>query len=87
MQLSFLASTAQDDMLYVGHYWTPDEANLKMKEFASTWNDLDAWEKRAETIRNGIIKGTKLDKMPDIKGNFTGHINHMMYRYRSTIKK
>jgi dienelactone hydrolase len=41
-----------------------------MKEFAASWNDLNSWGKRAETIRKGIIKGMKLDQMPEIKGNF-----------------
>ncbi len=65
------ASYAQEDtMLCVGKYWTEDEANIAMKDFASQWTDKASWEKRAETIRSGIIKGMKLDKMPNIKGNF-----------------
>lgn len=60
----------QEDMLCVGPYWTEDEANLKMKEFAASWNDLNSWEKRAETIKKGIIEGMKLDQMPEIEGNF-----------------
>jgi len=63
-------SFGQNDMLCVGHHWTEDEANLKMKEFARKWDDRESWEKRAEMIREGIIKGMKLDEMPDIKGNF-----------------
>ncbi len=61
---------AQNDMLCMGHHWTEDEANLVMKDFSKQWNDLESWENRAEIIRNGIITGMKLDKMPDIKGNF-----------------
>ena len=53
----------QEDMLCVGPYWTEDEANLKMKEFAATWNDLNSWKERAETIKKGIIKGMKFDQM------------------------
>jgi len=30
------------DMFCVGRYWTPDGANLQMKEFASQWNDLES---------------------------------------------
>lgn len=63
-------SFPQDDMLCVGAYWTEDEANLKMKEFAAAWNDLDSWEKRAAVIKRGIIEGMKLNQMPDIHGNF-----------------
>ncbi len=67
---------SQDNMLCKKYYWTEDEANLKMKEFASTWNDLESWEKRASIIKEGIVKGMKLDKMPDIKGNFNAKITN-----------
>lgn len=67
----------QDNMLCAGHYWTEDEANLKMKEFAGTWNDLDSWEKRTERIKRGIIEGMKLDQMPHIKENFNAKITGM----------
>ena len=69
-------SFCQDSMICVGNYWTEDEANLKMKEFASTWNDLTSWEKRASTIKKGIIKGMKLNQMPEIKGNFNPQITN-----------
>ena len=65
-----LALNAQEDMLCQGSYWTEDQANLKMKDFATQWNDLPSWEKRANILRTGIIKGMKLDKMPQVKGNF-----------------
>lgn len=67
---------SQDNMLCVGHHWTQDEANLKMKEFAGTWNDLGSWEERAEMIRLGMIKGMKLDQMPEIEGNFNARITN-----------
>lgn len=68
----FVAVTvfAQNSMLCQGHHWTEDEANLKMKEFASEWNDIESWEARADIIRQRIITGMQLDKMPNIKGNF-----------------
>src|SRR5690554_534778 len=71
-----LSCYSQNDMLCVGHYWTEDEANLKMKEFAQTWNDKDSWEQRAEEIKDQIIKGMKFDQMPDIKGNFNEKITN-----------
>ncbi len=67
---------AQESMLCVGGHWTEDEANLKMKEFRSSWNDLESWEARAETIREGIIDGMQLDKMPVIEGQFHPVIHH-----------
>jgi len=62
--------SAQESMLCVGGHWTEDEANLQMKEFRSTWNDLDSWKARADVIRKGIIKGMQLEKMPVIRGQF-----------------
>jgi dienelactone hydrolase len=61
---------AQEDMLCVGNYWTEDEANAMMKEFATGWKDLDSWEKRTQRIRQGIIEGMQLRKMPKIAGQF-----------------
>lgn len=63
-------SMGQKEMLCVGHHWTEDEANLVMKEFAEQWHDQASWEKRADILREGIIKGMQLDKMPEIEGNF-----------------
>lgn len=61
---------SQENMLCPGHYWTEDEANLKMKEFSLAWNDKESWEKRADIIREGILSGMQWDKMPVISGNF-----------------
>ncbi len=69
-------SFSQPNMLCVGYHWTEDEANLKMKEFASTWNDLESWENRAGMIRKGIVEGMKLDKMPKIEGNLNAKITN-----------
>ncbi len=60
----------QEDMLCIGHHWTEDEANLMMKEFEASWDDLASWEKRAEIIREGIIEGMGLKNMPAIEGEF-----------------
>jgi hypothetical protein len=61
---------AQEDMLCMGHHWTEDEANLMMKQFTKSWKDLPSWEQRAEQIKNGLIEGMQLDKMPKIIGSF-----------------
>ncbi len=62
-------------LLCMGAYWTEDEANLKLKEFASTWGNRESWEERARMIRKGIREGMQLDKMPDILGNFNAVIH------------
>lgn len=64
------AATAQESMLCVGGHWTEDEANMMMKKFRSGWNDLESWEARADVIRQGIIDGMQLEKMPAIEGQF-----------------
>lgn len=51
-------------MLCPGDYWTEDEGNNKMKEFAAGWNDKASWEKRAEKIRQNILNGLQFSKMP-----------------------
>ncbi len=71
-----LKGYSQDNTLCVGHHWTEDEANLKMKEFAATWDDQVTWENRANRIKEGIIKGMKLDQMPKIEGDFDVQITN-----------
>lgn len=63
-------SSAQNQMLCQGHYWTEDEANLMMKKMAKEWDDLKSWENHANVIKQGIIKGMKLDKMPKASDDF-----------------
>ena len=65
-----LYASSQDSQLCVGYHWSEDQANLMMKQFAGTWNDIDSWEKRASRIKQGIIEGMQLNDMPEIKGNF-----------------
>jgi dienelactone hydrolase len=60
----------------MGHYWTEDEANLKMKEFATKYSNRGSWGKRAQIIRQGIIDGMRLNQMPKIVGNFNAIIRN-----------
>lgn len=70
--LVFLGMKAytQDKMLCQGAYWSEDQANRNMKQWAKEWNTLADWEKRAGIIRQGIIKGMKLDQMQTAGNNF-----------------
>jgi hypothetical protein len=61
---------AQDKMLCRDAYWTEDEAALMMKKWATEWKTKADWEKRADVIRQGIIKGMKFDQMPKVENNF-----------------
>ncbi|MRH99765.1 acetylxylan esterase [Kriegella sp. EG-1] len=63
-------ASAQENRLCQGHFWTEDEANAIMKKFASEWDDLESWEKRRNQIKQGIINGMELNKMPRIIGKF-----------------
>ena len=74
--VTYSHSSGQKKELCIGSYWTEDEGNLKMKEFARTWNDISSWEKRANRIKEGIIKGLKLDQMPEIEGNFNAIVRN-----------
>jgi len=75
--LAFTQVFGQESMLCMGGHWTEDEANMKMKEFRSSWNDLESWENRADVIRQGIIDGMQLEKMPVIEGQFNAVIHHL----------
>jgi uncharacterized protein len=61
---------AQKNMLCQGAYWTEDEAAAMLKKWSSEWTTRADWEKRAEVIRQGLIKGMKLDQMPKVDNNF-----------------
>ena len=61
---------SQDSMLCMGGHWSEDEANLMMKRFEAEWHDLSTWKDRARIIRMGMIKGMRLENMPDIQGEF-----------------
>ncbi len=61
-----ISGYSQDNFLCQGKYWTEDQGNLMMKQFAGEWNSVVSWEKRAEVIRKGIIGGLKFDQMPKV---------------------
>ena len=61
---AWLPCHAQENLLCQGDYWTEDEACRIMKQWASEWTTKGDWEKRAGVIRQGLIKGMKLDQMP-----------------------
>jgi dienelactone hydrolase len=73
--LVFCSIYAQENELCQNEFWTEDEANIIMKEMASKWDDLDSWEKRKETIKSQIIKGSQMYRMPKLEGNFNAIIN------------
>jgi len=51
-------------MLCRGNYFTEDEGKASLEAFASTYRNLQEWEKRADRIRTGIKEGMNLPKLP-----------------------
>jgi hypothetical protein len=71
----YIIVQGQDNNLCQNRYWTEDEANVVMKEMASKWDNVESWEKRKAKIKAQIIKGSQIDKMPKIEGDFKTIIN------------
>ncbi|MEI8112476.1 MAG: acetylxylan esterase [Bacteroidia bacterium] len=65
-----LGVSAQENMLCQDAYWTEDQASVIIKKWASEWKTKADWENRADVIRQGIIKGMKLDQMPKVSNDF-----------------
>lgn len=61
---------AQQNLLCQGAYWTEDEGAAMLKKWAAEWTTRADWEKRAEIIREGLIKGMKYDQMPKAGNDF-----------------
>src|SRR3990170_5186264 len=51
-------------MLCRGNYFTEEEGKASLEKFASTYHNLQEWEKRADRIRKGITEGMDLPKLP-----------------------
>jgi dienelactone hydrolase len=51
-------------MLCMGNYQTEEAAIEQLKRFKKEYSSLKDWEKRAEVIRKGILKGTDLYPLP-----------------------
>jgi len=59
-------SQAQNESnLCVGHYYTEDEAREVIQKLKSEYTTGEAWLKRAEIIRQGILEGAGLDPLPE----------------------
>ncbi len=57
---------AQDNtnMLCQGAYFTEAEGKAALEKFAATYHDKKSWETRADRIRQGIIDGAGLARLP-----------------------
>ena len=52
------------------YYLTEDEAVKKLEELAKNYSSADDWKERSKAIREQIIKGAELDKIPDSDWNY-----------------
>jgi uncharacterized protein len=56
---------AKNPWLCQGAFYTEAQGREKLAEFARTYSDRAGWEKRAENIREGILRGADLDPLPE----------------------
>jgi hypothetical protein len=58
------AQTNKNKYLCVGYYQTEAAAVKQLENFSSYYSNKKEWEERAEIIRNGIINGAEMEKIP-----------------------
>ena len=51
--------------LRVGHAQTPAQAKAELAEFKKSYTDLDGWKVRKANILDGMLRGMRLDKLPE----------------------
>ena len=56
--------------LCVGDYLTEAQAKEKLKEYAATYHTAAEWQARAQRIRENIIGGSELDRIPEEEWNY-----------------
>ena len=55
----------KESYLCVGHYQTEEQAKKQLERFAESYSTLDQWKKRAQNIREGILRGSGLLNPPE----------------------
>ena len=53
------------------YYLTEDEAVKKLEELALNYSNADDWKERSKAIRENIIRGAELDKIPESDWNYS----------------
>src|SRR5262245_8827387 len=61
-----LASIARAEIqtLFRGACYTEPEAAAKLAEYAKEFDTKDQWQARAKLIRQGILRGARLERLP-----------------------
>ncbi len=75
-------ATPRNPWLSQGAFYTEEQGRAKLAEFGRTYSDRAGWEKRAKTIRAGILWGAGLDPLPErtpLKPVFRGERPHDGY--------
>ena len=58
------AAIGGEIVLRQGHAQSPEEARAELQQFKKSYSDLSGWEKRKKNIRQGILQGAGLSKLP-----------------------
>ena len=63
---AFLTShaVAEIQTLFRGECYTPAEADAKLAQFAALYSTGDEWKARADSIRQGVRRGMRLETLP-----------------------
>ena len=75
-------SKPRNPWLSQGAFYTEEQGRAKLAELGRTYSDRAGWEKRARTIRQGILWGAGLDPLPErtpLKPVFRGERPHDGY--------
>jgi len=56
---------ALNPWLCPGAFYTEEQGREKLAELGRTYSDRAGWERRAQTIRDGILRGADLDPLPE----------------------
>jgi uncharacterized protein len=60
-----ISLVAEEPKRRVGDAQTPKQAREELAEIRAGLSDLAAWEKRREQVRKGILKGMRLETLPE----------------------
>ena len=63
--LFILMKAERSSHLRQGYYHTEEEAKAELERFAASYATLDAWQARAQQIREGILHGAGLAPLPE----------------------
>ena len=64
-QFSPLVHSDDSPSLRVGYAQSPEEASAELTAFSKTYANRSEWEQRKEKIKQGILRGARLEKMPE----------------------